>query len=147
MLLCAGYFLDHMPSVQDALIRQAAGRALRNTRFDLLDKNRLSVVLCGTGTTAPDRERASACTAVFIAGQFFLVDVSPSSARKVGLFHLPSAALSGILLTHFHSDHIGDLGEINTQKLARWTGPSTPRVWASWGGASRRRFHEGLRAR
>jgi ribonuclease Z len=31
------------------------------------------------------------------------------------LFHLPSAALNGILLTHFHSDHIGDLGEINTQ--------------------------------
>jgi ribonuclease Z len=115
LLLWAGYFLGHMLSVQDALIRQVAGYAMHHTRFDLLEKNRLSVVLCGTGTPAPDRERASACTAVFAGGHFFLVDVGPSSARNVGLFHLPSAALSGILLTHFHSDHIGDLGEINTQ--------------------------------
>jgi ribonuclease Z len=115
LVLWAGYFLGHTPSVQDALIRQFARQALRGTRSDLLDRNRLSVVLCRTGTPAPDRDRASACTAVFAAGQFFLVDVGPSSARKIGLFHLPSAALSGVLLTHFHSDHIGDLGEINTQ--------------------------------
>jgi ribonuclease Z len=43
------------------------------------------------------------------------VDVGPSSARNVGAFGLPVAQLTTVLPTHFHSDHIGDLGEINTQ--------------------------------
>src|ERR1700739_4790828 len=36
-------FVGHIPSVQDALIREVAGQALRSTRFDLLDKNRLVI--------------------------------------------------------------------------------------------------------
>src|SRR6516162_10798557 len=104
-----------MISVQDLLIRRVARQRLGDTHSSLLAPNQISVVLWGTGDPAPDRDRASACTAVFVAGQFFLVDVGPSSARNVGAFGLPVARLTGVLLTHFHSDHIGDLGEINTQ--------------------------------
>jgi ribonuclease Z len=88
---------------------------LRQKQNPLLALDQISVVLCGTGVPIPDRDRASACTAVFVAGQFFLVDVGPSSARNVGAFGLPLSRLTAVLLTHFHSDHIGDLGEINTQ--------------------------------
>jgi hypothetical protein len=42
LLLWAGYFVGHIPSVQDALIREVAGEALGSTRFDLLDKTGLS---------------------------------------------------------------------------------------------------------
>src|SRR5262245_3066029 len=31
---------------------------------------------------------------------------------------LPLAEIGGVLLTHFHSDHIGDLGELNLQTWA-----------------------------
>ncbi len=115
LLLSIAYSVGHVTSLQDGLIRRVARQRLRSTHADLLGREKLSVVLCGTGVPAPDRARASACTGVFAAGQFFLVDIGPSSARNVGAFALPSAALSGVLLTHFHSDHIGDLGEINTQ--------------------------------
>src|SRR5262249_10187863 len=35
--------------------------------------------------------------------------------RQVALSHLPRARLDGVLLTHFHSDHIGELGEVVLQ--------------------------------
>src|SRR6516162_421959 len=115
LILRIAYSAGHMIPVQDYLIRRVARQRLRATHNGLLALNQISVVLCGTGVPIPDRDRASACTAVFVAGQFFLVDVGPSSARNVGAFGLPLSRLTAVLLTHFHSDHIGDLGEINTQ--------------------------------
>ena len=58
------------------------------------------------------------CTAVLGGGCFFLVDVGPGSWRGVALQGLPPSQLTAVLLTHFHSDHIGDLGEaIETVEL------------------------------
>jgi ribonuclease Z len=115
LLLGMGYSAMHSESLQDDLIRFVARRRLHSVHDELLDRQQMSVVLCGTGDPVPDQDRAAACTAVFAGGQFFLVDVGPSSARNVGIFALPVAHLSAVLFTHFHSDHIGDLGEINTQ--------------------------------
>lgn len=90
-------------------------RTLTRARTELLASPDLRVVLCGTGSPLPDAARASACTAVLAGGQFVLVDVGPGSWESVDLADLPTAALSAVLLTHFHSDHIGDLGEAVTQ--------------------------------
>jgi len=79
---------------------------------DLLHDGQLHVVLCGTGSPLPDRNRAQACTAIIAGGEFVLVDVGSGSWRQVAVNNeLPPQDLSAILLTHFHSDHIGDLGE------------------------------------
>src|SRR6185295_9758423 len=56
-------------------------------------------------------DRAGPCTAVLAGGHFVLVDVGPGSWRQVALQRLPRARLDSVLLTHFHSDHIGELGE------------------------------------
>jgi ribonuclease Z len=52
---------------------------------------------------------------VIANGEVWLVDVGPGAWESVDLANLPTAALRGVLLTHFHSDHIGDLGEAITQ--------------------------------
>jgi ribonuclease Z len=44
-------------------------------------------------------------------GRVWVVDVGPGSQEVAQLVGLPRAALGGVLLTHFHSDHIGELGE------------------------------------
>ena len=75
----------------------------------------LLVVLCGTGSPLADATRAAACTAVIAGGTFVLVDVGPGSWEQVDLANLPIAELDAVLLTHFHSDHLGDLGEAITQ--------------------------------
>jgi len=99
----------------DRLADREAERTITRARTDLLTAPELRVVLCGTGSPLPDASRAGACTAVIAGGELVLVDVGPGSWETVDLANLPTAALSAILLTHFHSDHIGDLGEATTQ--------------------------------
>jgi ribonuclease Z len=93
--------------------RQSGGGATTDT--GLLNDGQLHVVLCGTGSPLPDANRAQACTAIIAGGEFVLVDTGSGSWRKVAVNNLPAQSLSAIVLTHFHSDHIGDLGEALVQ--------------------------------
>jgi len=83
-----------------------------------LDDGALHVVLCGTGSPLPDPTSAAACTAVVAGGRVWVVDVGPGSQEVAQLIGVPRAALGGVLLTHFHSDHIGELGEWAMQSWA-----------------------------
>jgi ribonuclease Z len=93
--------------------RQSGGGA--TTDSGLLNDGQLHVVLCGTGSPLPDPNRAEACTSIIAGGEFVLVDTGSGSWRKAVVNNLPAQNLSAILLTHFHSDHIGDLGEALVQ--------------------------------
>ncbi|MFI4980017.1 MAG: MBL fold metallo-hydrolase [Nevskiales bacterium] len=95
----------------DALMRRNMDRTLQRTDLSLLDDGRLHVFLCGTAAALPDQDRAGACTAIIADGQFLLIDAGPSSWRVVDGLNLPVSRLSAVLVTHLHSDHIGDLGE------------------------------------
>jgi len=99
----------------DRLLDREIERALNRADRSVLQSPDLQVVLCGTGSPLPDKDRAGACTAVIAGGEFMLVDVGPGSWETADLAGLPTADLSAVLLTHFHSDHIGDLGEAITQ--------------------------------
>jgi len=79
----------------------------------------LHVGLCGAGSPMPDPNRAGPCVAVVAGRQLFVVDSGPGSTRRLSLMHLPPGEVSAVFLTHFHSDHIGDLGEL---MLQRWAG-------------------------
>jgi ribonuclease Z len=93
--------------------RQSGAGATADTGW--LNDGQLHVVLCGTGSPLPDASRAEACTAIIAGGEFVLVDIGSGSWRKAVVNNLPAQNLSAILLTHFHSDHIGDLGEALVQ--------------------------------
>ncbi len=81
----------------------------------MLSDGQLHVVMCGTGSPLADATRASACVAVVAGGEVVLIDVGPGSWRQVAVNRIPTAFVSAVLMTHFHSDHIGDLGEAITQ--------------------------------
>lgn len=91
----------------------------RPNRSSLLDDGALHVVICGSGSPLPSAERAGPCTAVIAGGKMFLIDVGPGSTENLRLWGLPVGQLSGVLLTHFHSDHIAELGEV---VFSSWTG-------------------------
>jgi ribonuclease Z len=95
----------------DRVVDLTIARNLDRTDRAVLSSPDLTVVLCGTGSPLLDPARAGPCTAVVAGGELFLVDVGPGSWETVQLAKLPGDALGTILLTHFHSDHIGDLGE------------------------------------
>lgn len=104
------------------------------------DDGQLHVVLCGTGSPLPDANRAQACTAIIAGKEFILVDTGSGSWRKVATSNLPANNLSAVLLTHFHSDHIGDLGEAvmqswaagRTQKLNVYGPPGVEKIVAGF---------------
>ncbi len=102
-----------LPGCDRLLQRQVETALTRET--DLLEGEDMTVVLCGTGSPLPDPDRAGACTAILAGGEFVLVDSGSGSWENIDLAHLPTGRLSAVLLTHFHSDHIGDLGETITQ--------------------------------
>jgi len=45
----------------------------------------------------------------------WIVDTGPGSWRTLALRRIRGEAIGGVFYTHFHSDHIGDLGEFNLQ--------------------------------
>ncbi len=103
------------------LLSSAAAAQFGNlppNRSSLLTDGALHVVICGSGSPLPSAERAGPCTAVIAGGRMFLIDVGPGSTENLRLWGLPVGSLAGVLLTHFHSDHIGELGEV---VFASWT--------------------------
>ena len=79
---------------------------------------KMHIFLFGSGGPFNNTKRVGSCIGVIAAGEFILVDVGPGSYRNVDLMRLPVSYLSAIFLTHFHSDHIGDLGEANMMSWA-----------------------------
>lgn len=106
-----------VPSVQRAIVARGFARLQRKNdeMRALVDAPVLRVVLCGTASPLPNRERAGPCAAVMAGGHIWLVDAGGGGWRNLMLWHFPGTRLSGVLLTHFHSDHIQDLGDVNLE--------------------------------
>jgi ribonuclease Z len=79
----------------------------------------LHVALCGSGSPLPDPRRAGPCVLIIASGRAFVVDAGSGSTRNLSMMGLRVGGVEGVLLTHFHSDHIADLGEL---LLQRWAG-------------------------
>lgn len=109
-----GLFVAGGP-LMDRLVVMQIDRTLQRVDERLLNDGKLHVILCGTAAALPDETRAGPCTAILAGGQFWLIDIGPGAWRNLDLMNLPVAKLKGVLLTHYHSDHIGELGEAMTQ--------------------------------
>lgn len=105
-------------SVQRAIFESAAARLTASPNTAPLDDDALRVAVCGTSAPLPSRDRAKACVAVFAGGKFYVVDSGPESTENLVMWGIPLQKIGGVLLTHFHSDHIGDLGELQLQTWA-----------------------------
>lgn len=111
-------------SMVGRIVEGAVDRQTESTRGELLTDDALRVFLCGTGSPLPDAESAAACTLVIAGGKVYVVDVGPGSQEVAQLAGIPTRAIGGVFLTHFHSDHIGELGEWAVQSwIAGRTGP------------------------
>lgn len=74
----------------------------------------LTITLLGTGGPLPDPHRAGPATLVAGAGEHYLVDVGRGALMRLAAAGVPVGALTAVLVTHLHSDHITDLGDVIT---------------------------------
>lgn len=98
-------------SAQDAIFRRVV-TASASPYNAVLDEDALHVVLCGTGSPMPDPDRAQACAAVYAGGKLFFVDAGLGGWSRLAAFRVPVGGATGVLFTHFHSDHISGLPDI-----------------------------------
>lgn len=111
--------LVQIPTVQDQLIQREITQRMSNVPDDLFAEDALRVTLCGSAAPMPIKGRAAACVMVIAGGKFYIVDTGNRSVNNLGLWRIPAKRVGAVLLTHFHSDHIGDLGEFNMMTWAQ----------------------------
>ncbi|MEM7099730.1 MAG: MBL fold metallo-hydrolase [Pseudomonadota bacterium] len=113
-LMVVGAVVYFTPAGQDALFSRAIVALLPSGEAEKI--NGMRVVVCGSASPlGNDPSRAQACIAVLTDDHFFLFDVGARSPIRMAQAGLPMARLSGVFLTHYHSDHIASLPDVNLQ--------------------------------
>ncbi|GAA1774391.1 ribonuclease Z [Nocardioides hankookensis] len=77
----------------------------------------IEVTLLGTGSPLPDPHRAGPATLVRAGSATFLVDAGRGVVMRAAGAGSGPNQLTAVLLTHLHSDHVTDLGDLVT---TRW---------------------------
>jgi len=129
-----GLFLavTRVAPLQDAIVHRMAASIFARTPTELFADDALRALACGTASPLADHDRASACVAVIAGGKFYVVDTGMGAWKNLALWRIPGQNVGAIFYTHFHSDHIAELGEFNLQTWGAGR-PSPLRVFGPQG--------------
>ena len=114
VLVSAGLFLTETRTGQDLLLQRVATAAPGQAPVTEFDG--LRVFMCGT-SSALISPWAQACVAVTAGEALYIVDAGTGSNATMALAGESLQHLQGVLLTHYHSDHIAGLADFN---LTSW---------------------------
>jgi ribonuclease Z len=89
----------------------------------------VKITLLGTGSPIPDPRRAGPSQLVAADGLTVLVDCGRGVLMRLSAAGVLPPFLDGLLITHLHSDHITDLGDVITTRWVMSPGPNPLRVW------------------
>jgi ribonuclease Z len=107
-----GRALLKVPAIQDAVLERATTAIAKRGAAPFPESENLRVYVCGSASPL-GMDQAQACIAVLTPEHFYLIDSGAGSTDNIGRLGLPTTRLNGILITHFHSDHIAELYEVN----------------------------------
>ena len=116
IVVSVGLVLRSLPVVQDALLASGTAAIAKRNAAPLSASSSLRVYVCGSASPL-GMGQAQACIAVVTPEHFYLIDSGAGSTENINRLGLPTKRLQGLLLTHFHSDHIAEIYEVN---LGSW---------------------------
>ncbi len=105
-----------LPLVQDLVLAQGTSEVAERGAEAFLESESLRVYVCGSASPLGTGQ-AQACIAVVTPQHFFLIDSGAGSTDNINRLGLPTERLQGLFVTHFHSDHIAEIYEVN---LGSW---------------------------
>jgi ribonuclease Z len=109
------WFYYNLPDfLVDDLFNLVVDRSQADNTFE---DDGLYVITTGTGAPLPDHGRAGPQTVIVAGDQILVFDAGPGSTLNIELTPVDVGAVDALFLTHYHSDHIGDIGEL---MLKRW---------------------------
>lgn len=109
-----------------AVKRTLPGRMAADPVAELPDG--LHAAIAGSGSPLPDPKRGNPCVAVIAGRRVFIVDAGEQAAETLNRMQIAPQHIEAVLLTHFHSDHIGGLGSLAIQRWAAATATAPLRV-------------------
>lgn len=89
----------------------------QSTDFIQMLPDGLHLGLCGAASPMADSKRMGPCVFIIAGQKLYVVDAGDGSTKILTLVGITVGKVDSIFLTHFHSDHIGGLGEM---MLQRW---------------------------
>lgn len=120
-VLAGGAAYHWRGAISLALIEKAMAKRFATKPLQALPDG-LHAGLCGAGSPFPDDKRSSPCTLVIAGQRMFVFDTGSSASNNINRMGFDMGSIDAVFLTHFHSDHIGGLGDV---MLNRWgTGPN-----------------------
>ena len=112
VIVGVGRALLKLPAVQDAALERGTAAVAKRGAVPLPESESLRVYVCGSASPL-GMGQAQACIAVITPEHFYLIDSGAGSTDNINRLGLPMGRLQGLLLTHFHSDHIAEIYEVN----------------------------------
>jgi len=100
---------------------------------EALAKDEIRITACGTGMPAARHAQAATCFLMeFGNGQKLIFDIGTGSIANIAAYMIPYEFLDKILLSHLHTDHMGDLAAL---WAGGWTAgrPAGLKVWGPSG--------------
>jgi ribonuclease Z len=116
VIVVVGRVLLKLPAVQDVVLERGTALLAKRGTAPLPESESLRVYVCGSASPL-GMGQAQACIAVVTPEHFYLIDSGAGSTDNINRLRLPLVRLQGLLLTHFHSDHIAEIYEVN---LGSW---------------------------
>ena len=115
VLIGIGLFNNPPDALVEWVFKFAMDQSLGKNTFD---DDALYAITTGTGGPLAEAGRAGPQTVVIAGDEVLVFDAGPGSTRQFTLSGISVGSVDALFLTHFHSDHIGDVGEL---MLQRWT--------------------------
>jgi ribonuclease Z len=93
----------------------------------------MDVILLGTGSPIPSPNRAGPSTLVRAGAVNLLADCGRGVVMRLAAVGVAPAAISAVLLTHMHSDHISDFNDVITSHWVMNAAPAPLKVYGPVG--------------